>query len=249
MKYINICLISFVMISGCSSSRILNNPNYDGQDFSNKTLLILPINENDVIISNPDDVMDDFEDDDRDPETILTEKVNKSIYRNSIAYLKGIKIFDNSRVQELDSVKLSSNNCTTITKTINKDSIRYSVPKQEVLNSMGIKIDYVLIIDKIDFGRNGNMGATIFVPGVVVPTPSGSIQTGGTFAGDGATEYLANNFSFIIYDYNKQDIVICGKSGVNTRFVFSMSKSVWQNNIANIAGSIFKYSPFDWEGE
>ncbi|MGE5797316.1 MAG: hypothetical protein ACM339_02990 [Ignavibacteria bacterium] len=250
MKILSTLIISasFFIVTGCGGSSIIVNEKYKDQDYSNRSILIMPFPEEVVTVHNKDDVYDDFEEDRREPEAVIKDFLFKSINENAGISLKGIKIYEKEVDSNLPIFRKDTLKYFSISKRIGEDSILYKfyVPIREVLNSSSEKPEIVLVINKLTFGRNYQQNAPMYVPGNTVTTPGGSFTTPGHFTGGGSSEFLGASVEFIIYDYNEGDVITAGKADVQVNFMFAMTRSTWSACFEDIADGIFKDSPFKW---
>ena len=241
-------LLSFVFIGCASTVDVVMNEKYDGRDMSGKNLYILPLYKNNIEIKNIDDVEDDFAGDKRDPKTIIREELFQSMMNNSKQYLKNVNLLDTANASKLILFQHDDTKYFSLKRKIGKDtdSIRFYVPRKEMLDSAGIHTDIVVALNEIQFGRNLTMGSMMYIPGNTISTPGGSFTTAGHFVSGGSQEYLGANIKFIIYDYSENDVITYGMTTISSGFLFAMTKSTWEDCFYKIAKEIFLETPFRW---
>lgn len=224
MKEFILALFTGLFLIGCGSTTVITNPKYENKDLSAKNIFVMPFSEDIINVLNKDDVADDFENDKREPEVVLRDKMYKSIINNLENYLTGIKLYK----RHADTLKYLSQKDSTnyflLEKRIDKDSLcKCSVPKKEVLVKYDIKPDFVLVLNKISFSRNVERDMTGY-----------------------SIESLNAIVNFIIYDYGNREILTYGNFNISKYFIYTLTKSTWENVFYNIAKEIFYRKPFKW---
>lgn len=246
MKVYVISAFAAILFIGCSASTTLINPKYKNKSYSKKQILVMPFSNDVISVMNKDDVADDFEEDKRDPETVIKDKVVEGLTENIDRYVWGIDLYRREIDPYLYQSQLDSTKYFMLQKRLGGKNILYKfyVPKKEVLESYNIKPDVILVINNITFARNQTIGVPLYVPGNTVSTPGGSFTTAGHMSGGGKTEFLGAAADFIIYDYNEDDFINCGSAVVQSNFVFAMTTSTWEDAFFQITTEIFKDTPF-----
>lgn len=246
MKRFILLTFTAVLLVKCGTTTSVMTENYKGKYFEGKKVLVIPLAGDAVTVHNKDDVEDDFENDKRNPEEIVQHCIEQTILLTLNSYLAKTKIM------RLDYDSIYFNTCKDakifdhIEKRITKDSIRYDfyVPKKEILAEKDMLPDIGIIINKIDFGRNFRQGGGgHFIPGQTVSTPGGSFTTGGMWTSGGGSESLDASFTFIVYDYENEQIISYGEESVGTSFLFGMKRSTWDFVFKAIGRKLVKFLP------
>lgn len=248
MKIVLSVIVLGLTFIGCTGSRIITNSKFEGKDFTSKSIFIVPFSEEIINVVNKDDVVDDFAIDKRSPNLIIKDSVYKYICNNVKRSLRGIVLY---RAKDTLNICLSQKDTSkyfSVMKKFGHDTNEYFfyVPKREILIAANVNADIVLVMNEISFERNSRNYAGHFIPGATVSTPGGSFTTPGSFLGGGSSEFLGANYSFIIYDYNEDDVISYGNSSVATSFIFAMTKSTWDTTFDRISDEIFYKTPFKW---
>jgi len=248
MRTIFAAVFASLLFIGCSGTTAVMNRDLQDKDFSNKKILIIPFPEDIIDIDNKDDVLDDFEDDKREPEVVIRDRLYKALKRNSGIYLSGIKLYPGKTDSISSLTMMDTANCFIVDKGLSTDSILYKfyIPKKEVFNS-NKRPDVVLVLNRIYFSRNFNNSVMMYTPGTTVNTPGGSFTTGGHMTGGGTSEFLGANVEFIVYDYDNDEFISYGNAVIESHFMFAMTKSTWEDAFYQIAREIFKKTPFKWK--
>jgi hypothetical protein len=253
-----------LLVCGCAAPlTVVNNPRYKEEaSLKNRTLNVLFLPSDSIIVKNIDDVKDDFPNDTiRPPSIVIHDSLYQTIreeYENQLIYLQChfVQVPIDSFKSQNDKEQFD-----VLTKSIiNKDTVTldFVVPKKQRLVDVGIQPDIGLIINKILVGRNlGNRynfgSAPTYMPGNTISTPGGSFTTPGSWVGGGGG--LGNSiggstggsldayFQFILWDYKNDCEIAYGKISIINEFLFGMTKSTWKDEFRLIAKEISVKTP------
>ena len=236
-KYILASIIALVFNScSPSSNTVFNNNKYTDASFEGRNILFFPILDNSVIVTNKDDVLDDYGKDERKVEDIINDNFYKVLVEESKKYL------DNVFVKEIDSNNFSyaktkiDSNLFTFSKKIGPDSIKYSfrLPTKKILVSLNLEPDIVVIVDKITFGRT------------IAEIRNLEPESQNPYIRSTKDEYLGADVEFIIWDYKNDNEITYGVTHIGQHYVLNMTIHTWNALYRDIAKKIFYYSKFIW---
>ena len=249
MKSILCISISLIFLISCNSNhKVLMNPNYKNKDLSDKKMMLMPIADSILIVQDKEDVIHGFKDDNRDPEIIIRESAYETINNRTKKSLKGVTFL----IKDVNNNEFNSFSDSSVYFSISKKivddttSIKFHIPKHEILNKENLDVDIVIVINKMIFGEKFNHHGTYYTPGNTIKTPGGSFTTPGTFTSS-STLSLNAYFEFIIYDYSENEIIAYGTDIVSTAYWPSTTKEVWISTFKSVASAIFKETPFKWK--
>lgn len=230
MKIAISAILAAFLFAGCGgSSNFTLNQNYENVDFSGKVLLIAPIANDAVKVLNKDDVADDFPQDKREPEVILSNMVYKSATEYADRYLMSVKIYKEALDSSIFLSQYDKSKYFRLSEPLDNHELLpyYYVPKKEVLNSSNIKPDMILVINRLKFGRGAHTFVNAANPG-----------------GGSSSPALIAEYDYILYDYNKNEVVAVGGSKADSPFLFAMTRSNWDGIIKQITPEFFMEMPF-----
>lgn len=238
--------ILIALLSGCAAKTILINEKYSGQQNTKKEMIIFPIIYDSLIVINWDDVVDDFEVDSANCKSLIYDTLSTLLPHNSKSYTRNLIIKDGADLLNWNEMKKNPGNYFTFTQRINeKYEVDFQIPKKEFFDSSAVDNLYALIIKKMIIGRNidRQTGVPMYTPGQVISTPDGTVQAPGTYTSSWSPENLAAVTEFIIWDYEKNDFVKCGKVITKHEFPFGMTTGSWLSLFRTIPRDLFKDTP------
>lgn len=244
MCRIILIICAVFIVSKCSSSSIYLNKDYKDKEFIGKTIMVMPFTEKSIYVQNKDDVQDDFEDDKRDANEVVSDSLYSMIVKKSKIWLENTTVLDVSK----DSLKYFSQTDKKLFNSyifkIGKDSIiqNFFLPKREVILNKNLNPDIIICINEGAFSRGLTSSTPTYSPGMTVSTPGGSFTTPGTF-GSSSTETLGADIKFIVYDFSADKIISYGAENMGIPFLFGMSKSTWESVFRNITHIILENVP------
>lgn len=219
MKILTIITLAVFILIGCSpsSSTFFVNPNYHKKDFSDKNIVIFPLANDAVKITNSDDVLDDFPDDTREPEKIISTKLYDVMISEAKGFMRGINFKEFEFPKELSFLQRDTSKYFSIEKRIPDDgpNYRFYAPNKEYLLSLNFTPDIILVLNRVSFTRT-----------------STKYPTGGSM--DNLKAYV----EYIYYDYAQKEIVKCGSSDAEISFGITMNTDTWINIFKKITAQI-----------
>jgi hypothetical protein len=246
-----------LLVCGCAAPlTVVNNPRYKEEaSLKNRTLNVLFLPSDSIIVKNIDDVKDDFPNDTiRLPSIVIHDSLYQTMreeYENQLINLQCqfVQVPIDSFKSQNDKERFD-----VLTKSIiNKDTVTldFLVPRKQRLIDAGIQPDIGLIINKVLIGRNlgdrYNYGsAPMYMPGNTISTPGGSFTTPGSWVGGGggsSPENLGANIQFILWDYKNDCEIAYGTISVINEFIFGMTKGTWKDEFRFIAKEISVKTP------
>lgn len=239
MRHQLLLSLSVAFVAGCTSSMQFVNKEYVCEK-NQACITLLPLTKDVLMISNRNDVYNDFKKDGRKAEDIVGDTLYKTVF----------KVLADS-IKKIETVKLPSSACMewtqssdrfiSVKKNIGKDSIpmEFNVPKKEVLDSLSSKPTIVIVLNKVAISRtNGSSGA----PGMFM---AGS-QGGGSFVGGtaGSMPTFEATVDYIIWDYRMSKIVACGQMQCSEGILFAATADTWRGLFRGIGKKIVNKTPF-----
>jgi uncharacterized protein YehS (DUF1456 family) len=234
MKIGSLLFISFFLLS-CVGTKVVMNPNYSGKDLTNRELLIFPIINGVINVTNPKDVKDDFPEDEREVNLVIRDNFMKVLFERTQNDIQNISVSDfNLSNHDLGDF-FNKDSYSKVLKKIGDDNFPYEfyIPKKVFLKKLNCNPDIVYVINKITFKRfEGSAG-----------TWSGGIGATATYSG-GKSSSLYSEVKFIIWDYQQNNAIGYGEFEVGTSFVFAMTNDTWATQFNRIVKTMFKKTPF-----
>lgn len=239
MRY-QLILCTFVMfLTGCSGSIQFVNKQYK-YDPDSACISLLPLTNDALTISNRKDIPDDFKNDNRQDEKIITDTSYKYLY----------KIIVDS-INKIENIEISSSACINWTqdsarffsyeKRIGKDStlISFKIIKKEYLDSLSSKANILIIINKLAITRTaGSVGSPMFLGGM------GGMGGGMWVGGGGKMPKLTANVQFIIWDYKKNEPISCGEFTAEEGIFIAATAVTWRALFRYIGNHLVLATPF-----
>lgn len=230
MRIATAAVLAAFLFAGCGgSSNFTLNQNYEHEDFSDKVLLIAPISNDAVKVLIKDEVTRDFPKDKREPEIILKNMVYESIMKYAGEHLTGVKIYKAALDSSLFHSQYEKTKYFRLSEPLdNHELLPFNyVPKKEVLSSSNIKPNMILVVNRLQFGRDAN-----------------TFSTGANPVKSFKTSALTAEYEYILYDYDKNEIVAVGGSTVDASTSYTWRHSKWEGAAENIAGEFFSNMTF-----
>lgn len=228
MKIFTAAVLASLIFAGCGGgSKFVLNQNYENADFTDKVLLIAPISKDAIKIVNKDDVKDDFPNDKREPEVIIEELAYKSIMDYAGANLTGVKIYKTALDSSIFLSQYDKLKYFRLYEPLNNNEVLpfFYIPQKEVLFSRNIKPDLILVMNRLKIERKKRSLLSIFKR-----------------AKD--SETLNAEFEYILYDYNKKEVVAIGEATIDAPFSLNVTLATWDEITKKIAPEFFREMPF-----
>ncbi|MGE5430327.1 MAG: hypothetical protein ACM3QX_04585 [Syntrophomonadaceae bacterium] len=230
MRIATAAVLTAFLFAGCGgSSNFTLNQNYENKDFSDKVLLIAPIANDAVKVVIKEDVIRDFPKDKREPEAIIKDMVYNSITKYAGEHLTGVKIYKAALDSSLFLSQYDKSRYFRLSEPLdNHELLPFNyVPRKEVLNSSNIKPNLILVINRLQFGRAIH-----------------TFSTGANPVQSFITSGLTGEYEFILFDYDKNEIVAVGGSTADFSSTYTMARTKWDGIIMEIVPEIFSNMTF-----
>jgi len=237
-------LCTFVAsLFGCSGSMQFVNKQYN-YDPDSSCISLLPLTKDALIISNRKDVHDDFKNDSREAEAIITDTSYKYLYKVIV-----------DSINTIENVEISSSACSNWTqnaarffsyhKKIGKDStlISFNVMRREHLDTLSTKANILIFINKLAITRNaGSAGSPrIYMGGGLGGGLGGGMWVGG---GGGKMSTFDANVQYIIWDYRKNEPISCGEFTSKAGIFIAATDDTWKALFKSIGNQLISTTPF-----
>lgn len=246
-----ILIIGAMLFIGCGGSRIISN-NYGIQEAVKKTALIIPPVIDSVFVRNEDDIRDDFGGDLRPVNVVLRSAFSRGIaktFSKMFPYKSGT-IFSIDTVHEIAANSSFYLKELKMQHKSKKIPSCYTIPTDDWFAENSYKPDYVIAINRIEYGINLDepmAGAGHFIPGATISVPGhGSFTTPGSFVGGNiARIQLVGLITYIIYDMKRKNFVSYGVQKVSKGYSFYLSRSDWEDTFEEAVQKMIEGTP--WE--
>lgn len=244
MRSLLILSTMVALFVGCSSSMMFVNKQYN-YDSGKAAIAFLPLTRDALIITNRNDVHDDFKGDPRQAEEIIADTSYKYLFK---------AITDSIKKIEID--KITSTACMTwaldttryfqFQKRIGKDSalLSFNVLKKAYLDTLGTKANILVIINRVSIVRTNGTSGT---PGVSmgIGLGNGGMAGGGIVGGTpGSTPTFDATVHYIVWDYLKDEPVSCGEFTTKTGILFAATADTWRALFKSIGKRIVSTTPY-----
>ncbi|MGE5353516.1 MAG: hypothetical protein ACM3Q2_12180 [Syntrophothermus sp.] len=228
MRILTAAVVASLIFAGCGgSSKFVLNQNYENTDFTGKVLLIAPISKDAIKVVNKEDVKDNFPKDKREPEEIIQDMVYKNIMDYAGMNLTGVKIYNSALDSSIFLSQYDKSKYLRLYEPLNNNEVLpfFYIPKKEVLYSHKIRPDLILVMNRLKFERKQRSILSILKR-----------------AKD--SETLNAEFEYILYNYNKNEVVAIGEATADSPFSLNITWSTWDEITRKIAPEFFKKMPF-----
>ncbi len=204
-------MLAFALF-GCIET-IYFMPQYTGIKIENKNLVIENV---EVNINNPKDVIDDLGEGD-------PEKVYKDFFKvNIIDSLISNSTFSNVSFSTILNKSEFQKRTFEFGK---KEKISFIIPANgQVVKTDSVYGDIILFIQDYEVKRD---------------------VTKSDFEGRGSYPYLGHTFKFVLWDNEQKQVISYGKVDEKTPFLFAMTRMIWATSIKHIMENLLKGTPFE----
>ena len=212
-----------LLLSGCSTSTIMTNPELAKADYSQRTLAIYPTHSHDIVVKNPDDVRDDYADRRGAPEEIIASLLYSNGYNAVDDFYKKIQLQKIAR-RDFYSPSMYPDKFFSVDLEVHDDSgvltmKKFYAPTAEAMRSAGLTADVVLYFNHFETTKEFGKGP-------------------------GSQGYLAGYVDFIIWDYEQEKPVSWGSHRVVSSYMIACSELTWNNLIGLAMKESFKNTNF-----
>ncbi|GEM_PF-2599862 len=225
LYYLFLACAALVMI-GCAvpGKSIMVDPQAVKMDYSSRTLAFYPIPATQVDILNPDDVKDDYKDDEREPSAVVAD----SFYvAGCLALQRRLEVLtlQDPMDHALSIVYEDSTMFFRKSLIVYADSLPtvFIIPTEEAMRLAGYEPDIVLVIDSLRFDKTTtySMGMMMMAGGGMMPTASS--QT-----------YLDSDVRFVLWDYWQDKAISWGYYNASQPVMFVCTNNTWRSLYTDI---------------
>ncbi len=221
-----IVFFAFIFM-GCAPNLHHVNEKYKNAKINGEELFVFPVQSADIQIKIPEHFKDDFDPPSdfsyeaimADTLNVLLPKVVQSAAKRSKVLSKSIDIQD-----EYFDFKPVLNPGTKHMQTL-----PFNVPKREILQANGISSQYVLVVNKIEFGTEVSSG-------MVMNSSGGMSST--------SSKKIALSLHYLLWDYAASDAVAFGKASGGASANWFITKKDWITIIQRAGEGTIAKSPF-----
>lgn len=199
-------------------------PEYENLDLPKQTLAIVPFDKP-PIITNDDDITDDFGEGDVDEiYRDLIETGFKSALRKYSSFID-FKFVKYNKQIETEYVQLGND----------EDRIKFKLPKnQVVIKFESFEADFILFIKDWVVSRIPTRPFPVFGPN-------------GTMTGSSSSDDLYTTVRYVIWDNKKYKVVSYGKIVSEIGVIFAMTKQTWYDSFDDVVSKMIADTPFEKE--
>ncbi len=211
MKLSEYFVLLLPLLIGCSTIPQQNAPHYLNSEVEGRHLLFIPPLVDSIRVLNPEDVERIFGEHKRSRELVFRDNLYEFLVTGNEEFLRNKIIVDSINTTIAESLRNPSNLLLLRYPLDDSDTNHlFYIPKKEWLLANGQIPDLAVSITSIQVGRvlPGNPKHYSATENLAVDR--GSSVLGGIFSGGNSSYRFGAQFSFVIYDYTKNQWIMYG---------------------------------------